>query len=97
MAGQRVQVIKGGEMRFGTEVIRAEDGSLAALLGASPGASTSVKAMLDVLVACFASELPQWQTKLVQMLPSYGKTLRNEPQLYAQIKQRVDRVLALEN
>ncbi|ABN74498.1 malate:quinone oxidoreductase [Actinobacillus pleuropneumoniae] len=97
VAGQRVQVIKGGEMRFGTEVIRAEDGSLAALLGASPGASTSVKAMLDVLVSCFAAELPQWQAKLTQMLPSYGKALRNEPQLYAQIKQRVDQVLALAN
>ncbi|SUU52733.1 malate:quinone oxidoreductase [Actinobacillus pleuropneumoniae] len=78
-------------------MIRAEDGSLAALLGASPGASTSVKAMLDVLVSCFAAELPQWQAKLTQMLPSYGKALRNEPQLYAQIKQRVDQVLALAN
>ena len=95
VAGQRVQVIKGGEMRFGTEVIRAEDGSLAALLGASPGASTSVKAMLDVLVSCFADELPQWQTKLNQMLPSYGKQLRNEPALYAQIKQQIDKTLAL--
>jgi malate dehydrogenase (quinone) len=46
-AGQRVQVIKkdekeGGILEFGTEVINTADGSLAVLLGASPGASTAV-------------------------------------------------------
>ena len=52
-AGQRVQIIKttkdGGSLRFGTEVVNSKDGSLSALLGASPGASTAVQIMLEVL------------------------------------------------
>ena len=75
-------------MRFGTEVIHAQDGSLAVLLGASPGASTSVKAMLDVVRCCFADELPEWQAKLEQMMPSFDKALRHEPELYTQLKAR---------
>ncbi len=60
-AGQRVQVIKDtdkskGQLQFGTEVITSEDGSLAALLGASPGASTAVGIMFDVLQRCYKSE-----------------------------------------
>lgn len=79
IAGQRVQVIKKddekvGVLEFGTELVCASDGSLAALLGASPGASTSVVAMLDVLKKCFAAEMktPEWKTMLKQMAPSYG-------------------------
>lgn len=55
VAGQRVQVIKDtdaggkGTLQFGTEVVSAADGSIAALLGASPGASTAVHVMLEVL------------------------------------------------
>src|SRR5690606_21026657 len=53
-AGQRVQIIKkdgknGGLLEFGTEVVHNSDNTVAALLGASPGASTSVYIMLDVL------------------------------------------------
>lgn len=88
VAGQRVQVIRQNDMRFGTEVLQAQDGSLAVLLGASPGASTSVKAMLDVICRCFVDELPEWQTKLEQMMPSFNKALRNEPELYTQLKAR---------
>ncbi|MBM4508838.1 hypothetical protein GS421_02320 [Rhodococcus hoagii] len=59
-AGQRVQVIrkkgKGGVLEFGTAVVNAEDGTIAGLLGASPGASTAVPAMLDVLQRCFPRE-----------------------------------------
>ena len=79
IAGQRVQVIKKddeaiGILEFGTELVCASDGSLAALLGASPGASTSVGAMIDVLKKCFKTEMvrPEWQTQLKQMMPSYG-------------------------
>lgn len=95
VAGQRVQIIRDDEMRFGTEVLHNEDGSLAALLGASPGASISVKAMLDVITQCFASELPQWQSKLEQMLPSFGKKLADNPELYTQIKQHAETHLGL--
>ena len=62
IAGQRVQVIKDtedskGNLQFGTEVITSDDGSLAALLGASPGASTAVDIMLDVLKRCYKMNL----------------------------------------
>jgi malate dehydrogenase (quinone) len=95
VAGQRVQIIRDDEMRFGTEVLHNEDGSLAALLGASPGSSISVKAMLDVIIQCFASELPQWQSKLEQMIPSFGKKLADNPELYTQIKQHAETYLGL--
>ena len=61
VAGQRVQIIKrskqGGRLQLGTEVVASGDGSLAALLGASPGASTAVTIMLEVLQRCFKQRL----------------------------------------
>ena len=78
MAGQRVQIIKngakGGQLQLGTEVVAAADGSLAALLGASPGASTAVTIMLEVLERCFASclDTPAWQERLKALFPSWG-------------------------
>lgn len=82
IAGQRVQVIKkneeeGGVLEFGTEVVSAADGSIAALLGASPGASTAVAIMLDLLQRCFPEQLQttEWQNKLKQLIPSYGQSL----------------------
>ena len=80
VAGQRVQVIKDtpqgkGTLQFGTEVVSAADGSVAALLGASPGASTAVPVMLEVLGKCFPSELPAWEAKIKEMIPSYGISL----------------------
>jgi malate dehydrogenase (quinone) len=79
IAGQRVQVIKKddeeiGVLEFGTELVCAADGSLAALLGASPGASTAVSAMIDVLKKCFSQEMktPEWKNMLKRMAPSYG-------------------------
>jgi malate dehydrogenase (quinone) len=79
IAGQRVQVIKKddeeiGVLEFGTELVSAADGSLAALLGASPGASTAVTAMIDVLKKCFKTEMKseEWKAGLKRMVPSYG-------------------------
>uniref|UniRef100_UPI002FC671A1 malate:quinone oxidoreductase n=1 Tax=Escherichia coli TaxID=562 RepID=UPI002FC671A1 len=66
VAGQRVQVIKDtesggkGTLQFGTEVVHAADGSIAALLGASPGASTAVHVMLEVIEKCFPEQMKQW-------------------------------------
>ncbi len=84
-AGQRVQVIKkdaekGGVLQFGTEVISSADGSIAGLLGASPGASTAVPIMLDVLKRCFPDRIPAWTPKLLEMVPSYGRLLSDDPQ-----------------
>lgn len=76
IAGQRVQIIKkdekeGGVLEFGTEVVSSKDGSLAALLGASPGASTAVKIMLDLIEKCFPENLEEWKPKIQKMIPSY--------------------------
>ncbi|RYY17457.1 MAG: malate:quinone oxidoreductase, partial [Chitinophagaceae bacterium] len=82
IAGQRVQVIKkdeehGGILEFGTEVVNASDGSLAALLGASPGASTAVSIMLNVLEICFSDSMQtnEWRTRIREMIPTYGLSL----------------------
>ncbi|WP_262707457.1 malate:quinone oxidoreductase [Mucilaginibacter gracilis] len=102
VAGQRVQVIKkdpelGGILEFGTEVVTAGDGSIAALLGASPGASTSVSIMLDLLKRCFASKLytHEWQTKLKEMIPSYGQSLAQNGELTEATRARTSEVLNL--
>jgi malate dehydrogenase (quinone) len=92
-AGQRVQIIKktakGGVLQFGTEVVTSRDGSLAALLGASPGASTSVEAMLEVIERCFADRLAnvEWQQRLRLMIPAYGQSLINNQDLATKIRQ----------
>ncbi|MEH7582173.1 malate dehydrogenase (quinone), partial [Priestia megaterium] len=76
VAGQRVQVIKDteaggkGTLQFGTEVVSSADGSVAALLGASPGASTAVHVMLEVLEKCFPEHMKKWESKIKEMIPS---------------------------
>lgn len=87
-AGQRVQIMKkdkekGGVLKLGTEIINSADGSLAALLGASPGASTSVSIMLDVLRKCFPEKMEskEWKDKLSEMIPSCGLSLIDDQQL----------------
>ena len=93
VAGQRVQIIKDlpnerGSLCFGTEVITSEDKSVAALLGASPGASTSVDAMLSVFSKCFVEKQPELQAKLKQLVPSYGEKLRDKPELIREIREK---------
>jgi len=99
-AGQRVQIIKkddqkGGVLQFGTEVVASEDGSVAALLGASPGASTSVAIMLQLLSKCFPDAVDGWQEKLSEMIPSYGKSLKDEPETFKETNAWADKVLGL--
>ncbi|MFB7252105.1 malate:quinone oxidoreductase [Microbacterium sp. NPDC056234] len=79
-AGQRAQVMKkdpekGGILQFGTEVVSAEDGSIAGLLGASPGASTAVPIMLELLQKCFPEDYPSWEPTLRELIPTYGAKL----------------------
>ncbi|NQD65856.1 malate:quinone oxidoreductase [Bacillus haikouensis] len=91
-AGQRVQVIKDteaggkGTLQFGTEVISGADGSIAALLGASPGASTAVHVMLEVLDKSFPQHMPGWEPKIKEMIPSYGMKLSENPELFQEIQ-----------
>jgi malate dehydrogenase (quinone) len=82
-AGQRVQVIKPdrkkvGVLQFGTEVVTSADGSIAGLLGASPGASTAAAIMIDVLERCFPERLGGWSKALRGMVPSYGTKLSDD-------------------
>jgi len=99
-AGQRVQVIrrakgKGGVLDFGTIVLSAADGTIAGLLGASPGASTAVPAMLDVMERCFSDRYPSWLPKLKEMVPSLGTALSSEPALFEEVWSWGTRVLKL--
>jgi len=101
-AGQRVQVIKkneeeGGVLEFGTEVVSAADGSIAALLGASPGASTAVAIMLDLLKRCFPEKLQtaEWQMKLREIIPSYGQSLMNDKELAMRTREKTSKTLQL--
>lgn len=101
-AGQRVQIVKkdaqhGGILQFGTEVVAASDGSLAALLGASPGASVAVWIMLNVLERCFKSEMiGGWSEKLKTIIPSYGKSLIDDEKLCHAIRSETSAVLKLD-
>lgn len=103
VAGQRVQIIKDteaggkGTLQFGTEVISAADGSIAALLGASPGASTAVHVMLEVIKKCFPQHMKEWEPKLKEMIPSYGVSLMENPELFREIHTSTARMLGLED
>ena len=77
-AGQRAQVMKGGKLQFGTEVVAAADGTIAGLLGASPGASTAVPVMLDVLQRCFPDKAAEWAPKLQALIPTLGEKLNDD-------------------
>ncbi|TES56514.1 malate:quinone oxidoreductase [Halalkalibacterium halodurans] len=101
VAGQRVQVIKDteaggkGTLQFGTEVVSSADGSIAALLGASPGASTAVHVMLEVLEKCFPHHMLEWQPKIKEMVPSYGVSLAENRELFQEIHQSTAEALGL--
>lgn len=102
-AGQRVQIIKdlpdqGGVLQFGTEVIASADGSMSALLGASPGASTSPTIMLGLIERIFPDQLEsdEWQTTLLQIVPSYGQRLSESPELLREVRAYTANVLQLD-
>jgi malate dehydrogenase (quinone) len=101
IAGQRVQVIrrakgKRGVLDFGTTVLTAADGSIAGLLGASPGASTAVPAMLDVMERCLGDRYKSWLPKLQEIVPSLGTELSGEPALFEEVWSWGTKVLKLD-
>jgi len=104
VAGQRVQIIKkdkkkGGKLQFGTEIVSSADNSIAALLGASPGASTAVSIMLNVLKECFPDEMAteEWRNSIREMIPSYGQSLIEDGVLCDKIRDYTTSVLKLES
>lgn len=100
-AGQRVQIIKKdadgkGKLEFGTELVASRDGTLAALLGASPGASVAAKAMLEVLERCFPEKMNNgWAATLKEIIPSYGEDLKTNAELLNSIREKTLSVLKL--
>ncbi|WP_256353007.1 MULTISPECIES: malate dehydrogenase (quinone) [unclassified Pseudomonas] len=104
VAGQRVQIIKptghgGGQLVFGTELIAAEDKSIVALLGASPGASTAAHIALEVLRKCFADKLTPdaWLPRLQQVIPTFGIDLKTDADACRQSRADTAPVLGLKN
>ncbi|KYD07921.1 malate:quinone oxidoreductase [Heyndrickxia sporothermodurans] len=101
VAGQRVQVIKDtetggkGTLQFGTEVITGANGTIAALLGASPGASTAVHVMLEIIKKCFPEYQKEWEPKIKEMIPSYGLSLVENPDLFKEIHTSTAKALGL--
>ena len=102
VAGQRVQIIKkdgkgGGKLQFGTEVVSCSDGTLTALLGASPGASTSVSIMIDFLHHMFVDEMrtDAWRKKLKEIIPTFGSDLIRDGELCLRTRDRTSKVLKL--
>lgn len=102
IAGQRVQIIKkdekrDGKLEFGTEVVTSADRSLGVLLGASPGASVAVNAMLQILERCFAKEMEEqgWKDKIKTMIPSYGESLADDAELLKTVRKNTLSTLKL--
>ena len=102
VAGQRVQIIKkndkeGGKLEFGTEVVVNKNGTIASLLGASPGASTAAFAMLQVLEKCFPDKVAnEWKEKLIEIIPTYGQKLAENPELTESIRKATKEKLELD-
>lgn len=101
-AGQRVQVIKkdakkGGVLQFGTELIASGDGSIAALLGASPGASTAAPIMLNLLEKCFPTRMSGWEPRIKELVPSYGVKLNDNHDLADELFAHTANVLGIDD
>lgn len=101
LAGQRVQVIKkdqenGGKLEFGTEIVINKNKTIAAILGASPGASTAVYAMIHILEECFPDKLQnEWKEKLLEIIPSYGQKLSENAELTEKVRNYSKEILEL--
>lgn len=101
VAGQRVQVIKPvvgpsfGSLEFGTALINNSEGTIAGILGASPGASIAPAAMLELLERCFGHKMVEWGPKIKEMVPSYGVKLSTDPKLFNEVWERTQKTLQL--
>jgi malate dehydrogenase (quinone) len=105
-AGMRVQVIKkdkpvaeGGTgkyiFQFGTEVVFGPNLNICGLLGASPGASTAVQVVFDIVQKAYSHRLDKWKPKLKEMVPSFGIKLANDPQMAESVLQTTAKDLGI--
>lgn len=103
VAGQRVQIIKkekhfAGQLEFGTEIVASADGSLVALLGASPGASTATYIMMTMIETVLRDDLiGDWKSKITAIIPSYGHDLKQDAAMLKQVRSATAAVLGLQN
>ena len=103
VAGQRVQIIKkekhfAGQLEFGTEIVSSADGSLVALLGASPGASTATYIMVTMIETVLGDDLiGDWTTRMKEIIPSYGHDLKQDAAVLKQVRADTAAVLGLQN
>lgn len=102
VAGQRVQIIKRegkdrGVLRLGTEVVASQDGSISALLGASPGASTAAPIMLELMAKIWPQRMAsaEWQQRIREVVPSWGRKLNGDAALTEQVLANTSKVLKL--
>ena len=86
---------KGGVLQFGTELVSGAEGSIAALLGASPGASTAAPIMVELLRRSFPTRFTNWESKLTEMIPSLGQRLNENPELLAEVTKETTSTLKL--
>lgn len=101
-AGQRVQVMKsdpkkGGILQMGTEVVTKADGTIAGLLGASPGASVAVPVMIDLLKRCFPARADDWRPKLEKLVPTYGTKVNGSAERTEQVIESTSKALGLDS
>lgn len=103
VAGQRVQVIKrdkdeGGILEFGTDVVHSKDGSITALLGASPGASVAVHIILQILEITYPEKLKtkEWQEKLSEMIPFWNQKIENHKEDFRTAQAKNSKLLKLD-
>ena len=102
VAGQRVQIIKPdtpphfGSLEFGTAVVNNQEGNIAGLLGASPGASIAPAVMLELLERCFGEHMIRWSEKIYEMIPSYGEKLSKDKKLFEEMWDFTQKTLKLE-
>ena len=104
VAGQRVQIIKkdeekGGSLEFGTDVVHNQEGSITALLGASPGASTAVHIMIEIIQLAFPEILQQKEKaeKLSAMIPFWNRDLTQHQDEFKEIQQKCMEILQLQD
>jgi len=99
-AGQRAQIIKPisgtkGTLQFGTEVITSANGTIAGVLGASPGASTAVPIALDILRSSFKDEWERWENELRSVIPMLGTDVASDPHRALELEAEADTKLGL--
>ncbi len=99
-AGQRVQVMKRDAdgkpvLQMGTEVVAKADGTIAGLLGASPGASVAPDVMIDLALRCFPEKSAAWEPKIKALVPEYGKKLNDDAELAKLVQNDTAEVLGL--